>query len=310
MKKWIAGIAGILLAVTLAGCSSDNATVASMKGAKITKDQFYEEMKTGTQGGEATLRNMIVTKALDQQYGKKVSDKEVNSQFNKVKKQYGASFAPALQQQGMTEKSFKDQIKTSLLSEAALKDQKKITKKQLDEAWKNYTPKVTVQHILVAEKDKAKAEEIIASLKKDNSEKNFAALAKKYSTDTGTKNDGGKLPAFDNTDTQLDADFKKAALALKQDTFSQTPVKTQFGYHVIRSIKNPGKGTMADHKKELQDQIYSTMQSDSTTMQNVIKKVLTKAKPTIKDKDLQGALSAYGVNESSSSSAKKSSSKK
>lgn len=57
------------------------------------------------------------------------------------------------------------------------------------------------------------------------------------------KNDGGKLAAFDNTDTSLDSTFKKAAFGLKQGSFSTTePVKTEYGYKAIYSIKNPGKG--------------------------------------------------------------------
>ncbi|ETW69539.1 hypothetical protein N577_000200 [Lacticaseibacillus rhamnosus 2166] len=51
-----------------------------------------------TTTGQATLRNMIVLKALEQQYPNKVSDKKVNSQFNKLKKQYGSSFDSTLEQ--------------------------------------------------------------------------------------------------------------------------------------------------------------------------------------------------------------------
>ncbi|MFD1429837.1 peptidylprolyl isomerase PrsA [Lacticaseibacillus mingshuiensis] len=301
MKKWIAGLAGILLAVTLAGCSSgDSATVANMNGAKITKQEYYDEMKTSSVGGEATLRNMILAKALDQQYGKKVTTKQVTKQYNAVKKSYGTSFASALEQNGLTTKSFKEEIRTSLLSEVALKDLKKVTQKQLDTQWKSYEPKITVQHILVAKK--AKAEDIIKLLAKDNTEKNFNALAKKYSTDTGTATSGGKIAAFDNTDTSLDSDFKTAAFKLKQGEYTTTPVKTTYGYHVIRSIKNPGKGKESDHTKELKEQLYTTWESDSTVMTSVMKQVLEKANVSIKDKDLSDVLDVYTSTSSSTAS--------
>ena len=100
MKKWILGVVGLFVAVTLAGCSSS--TVANMKGAKVTKDEYYDAMKKTTTG-QATLRNMIVLKALEQQYPNKVSDKKVNSQFNTLKKQYGSSFDTTLEQNGYTE---------------------------------------------------------------------------------------------------------------------------------------------------------------------------------------------------------------
>lgn len=295
MKKWIAGVAGVLLALTLAGCSSGSATVANMKGAKITKDEYYNEMKTSSSGGEDTLRNMIVTKALQEQYPKAGSDKEVTKQFNKVKKSYtdaGQDFDSALAQSNLTQKSFKAQIKTSLLSEAALKDMKKPTQKQLKAQWAKYEPKITVQHILVAKESTAK--EVVAALQKDNSEANFKKLAKKYSTDTATASNAGKLDPFDNTDTSLDSTFKAAAFKLKKaGDFTTTPVKTSYGYHIIRAINVPAKGTMNQHKKELTNQLYTSWESNSTIMTGIIKKVLTKADVSIKDNDLKNVLSVY-----------------
>ncbi|WP_390406912.1 peptidylprolyl isomerase [Lacticaseibacillus jixiensis] len=298
MKKWILGLAGIVLAATLAGCGSS--TVANMKGAKITKDQFYEEMKS-TSSGESTLRSMIVLKALEQQYGDKVSDKKVTAQYNKVKKQYGSSFSSALEQNGLTTKTFKEQIKTSLLSEVALKDLKKPTQKQIDAQWKKYEPKITVQHILVAKK--ATATTVLNELKKDSSAANFKKLAKKYSTDTATASDAGKLAAFGNTDTSLDATFTAAAFKLKKaGDYTTTAVKTSNGYEIIRAIKIPAKGKKADHTADLKKQLYTTWESDSTVMTGVIKKVLKKANVSIKDDDLKNVLSVY-LSSSSATSA-------
>ncbi|BAN74757.1 MULTISPECIES: peptidylprolyl isomerase [Lacticaseibacillus] len=297
MKKWILGVVGLFVAVTLAGCSSG--TVANMKGAKITKDEYYNAMKKTTTG-QATLRNMIVLKALEQQYPNKVSDKKVNSQFSKLKKQYGSSFDSTLEQNGYTESSFKDQIRTTLYSEVALKDMKKPTTKQIEAQWKKYQPKIQVQHILVKTEDEAK--QIISDYQKDPTEKNFEALAKKNSIDTGTKNKGGKLTAFDNTDTSLDSTFKTAAFKLKKPgDITTTPVKTQYGYHVIRAISIGKKGTMKEHKKDLENQIYTSWQSDQTVMNGVITKVLKKANVSIKDNDLKDVLSSYLSSSSSTS---------
>ncbi|WP_390406915.1 peptidylprolyl isomerase [Lacticaseibacillus jixiensis] len=295
MKKWILGIAGIVLAATLAGCGSS--TVANMKGAKITKDEYYDEMKS-TSAGESTLRSMIVLKALEQQYGDKVSDKKVTAQYNKVKKQYSANWSSVLEQNGLTAKSFKEQIKTSLLSNVALKDLKKPTQKQIDAQWKKYQPKITVQHILVAKQ--AKAEELIKDLQKTNTDAEFKKLAKENSTDTATASDAGKLAAFDNTDTQLDATFKKAAFKLtKKDEFTTKPVKTQYGYHIIRAVKVTPKGTKASRTKVLKDQLYTSWESDTAVMTGIIKKVLKKANVSIKDEDLKNVLSVYLNNSAS-----------
>jgi foldase protein PrsA len=132
--------------------------------------------------------------------------------------------------------------------------------------------------------------------------KNFSQLAKKYSTDSSTKNKGGKLSAFDNTDSSLDSTFKKAAFALKQGEYTKTPVKTSYGYHIIKSINRPAKGKMSDHTAELKTQIIDDDMNDSTVLQSVVAKVLKKGNVSIKDNDLKDILSNYLSSSSSSSS--------
>ena len=291
MKKYIKKAAAVVavagIALSTAACSSGNKTVASYKGGKITQQEYYDEMKK-SQSGKTALANMLINHILEQQYGDKVSKKQVDKQYNNYKKQYGNQFEAVLQQNGMTVSSFKQNLKTNLLSEAALKDIKKISKSQEEKAWKAYQPKVTVQHILVSKK--SKAEQITAELKNG---KSFKSLVKKYSLDTGTKNNAGKLPAFDSTDTSLDPSFKAAAFKLKTGETTKSPIKSQSGYHIIRMIKHPAKGTFASHKKEIDNQIYQTMSQDQQTMHEVISKVIKKAGVDIKDKDLKDVLAAY-----------------
>ncbi|WP_040534104.1 peptidylprolyl isomerase PrsA [Schleiferilactobacillus shenzhenensis] len=294
--KWAIALSAVAVMLIAAGCSSDK-TVVSMKGGKITESQYYDAMKDSS-AGKTTLQTLIWQKALEEQYGKKVSDKTVTKQYNSVKNQYGAQFSQALAQNSLTPTSFKQNIKTNLLTRKALEDLKPVTNADLKTQWKSYEPKITVSHILV--KDEKTAKDIINQLNADKG-KNFATLAKKYSTDTGSKANGGKLTPFDSTDTQYDATFKKAAFALKQGEWTKTPVKTQYGYHVIMSDKNPGKGSMASHKKTLENQIYDKWMQDSTVMQGVMSKVLQKANIDIKDKDLKDILSGY-LNSSSSKS--------
>lgn len=289
MKKVAAVIAVAGVALSTAACSNsgNNATVASYKGGKITQQQYYDEMKK-SQAGKSALANMIINRALEQQYGKYVSSKKVDKKYSNYKKQYGSQFSAVLQQNGMTASTFKQNLKTNLLSEAALKHINKISKKQEQQAWKNYQPKVTVQHILVAKK--STAESIIKQLKDG---KSFKSLAKKYSLDTATKNKAGKLPAFDSTDNTLDSAFKTAAFKLKTGEVTESPVKSQSGYHVIKMISHPAKGKFADHKKAIDDEIYESMAQDQAVMKDVIATVLKNAGVSIKDNDLKDVLSAY-----------------
>lgn len=176
---------------------------------------------------------------------------------------------------------------------------------QLKKQFKHYEPKVTVAHILVA--NKTTAQKIITQLsdtKPANREKTFTQLAKRYSTDTVTKNKGGKLAQFDSTDTTLDSAFKQAAFKLKTDDYTTVPVKTQYGYHVILMLNNPGKGTVKDHKAALTAQIVNQEVNNSEVTHEVIAKVLKKGDVSIKDSQLKQVLSDYMSSSSSNASSK------
>jgi len=300
MKKWLIALAGVLLTFTLAGCGSK--TVASTNGGKITESQYYSSMK-GTSSGKQVLQQMILNKVLEKDYGSKVSKKAVTKQYTTYKSQYGSSFSTVLSQNGLTTSSFKEQIRSNLLLKEAVKDKAKISNADLKKQWKSYEPKVTVQHILVTKK--ANSETVLKALKKDSSESNFTKLAKKYSTDTNSKGNGGKLAAFDNTNTSYSSKFLKAAFDLKNGAYTTSAVKTSNGYEIIRMIKNPGKGKMSDHTADLKKQIWDTDMSDSTVLHNVVAKVLKAGNVKIKDSDLKDILSTYLSTSSSSSSSSK-----
>ena len=83
------------------------------------------------------------------------------------------------------------------------------------------------RHILV-EKE-ADAKDIIAKLKKDPA--SFAKLAAEKSKDAGSKANGGELGWFDIK--RMVPEFGAAVTKLEKGKFTEQPVKTQFGYHVI-----------------------------------------------------------------------------
>ena len=87
---------------------------------------------------------------------------------------------------------------------------------------------IHARHILV--KTEAQAQDIIKQL--DNGA-DFAKLAQKYSTDPGSVN-GGDLGWFKKTD--MVPEFANAAFAMKDGQISQTPVHSQFGWHVIQVL--------------------------------------------------------------------------
>jgi len=85
---------------------------------------------------------------------------------------------------------------------------------------------VHARHILV--KTEAEAKSVIAELDKGA---DFAVLAEKYSNDSSARS-GGDLGYFGHDD--MVKDFADAAFAMPAGKYTTTPVKTEFGWHVIK----------------------------------------------------------------------------
>jgi peptidyl-prolyl cis-trans isomerase C len=88
-------------------------------------------------------------------------------------------------------------------------------------------PEIRAAHILVKTEDEAKA--IIEQINKGA---DFAQLAKEKSIDTQSGKDGGELGWF-SKDTMV-KEFSDAAFAMQRGDVSKTPVKSQFGWHIIK----------------------------------------------------------------------------
>ncbi len=105
---------------------------------------------------------------------------------------------------------------------------------------------VKTRHILISVKTgadaatdaaaKAKAQDVLNQLKAGG---NFAALAKQYSDDPGSKDTGGELPLMPTAG--LDAAYAKAAMALNPGQTSGL-VRSSFGYHIIQTEQKQAAG--------------------------------------------------------------------
>jgi peptidyl-prolyl cis-trans isomerase C len=117
------------------------------------------------------------------------------------------------------------------------------------------------RHILV--KDEAKAKDIIAKLKKGAK---FANLAKD-SEDVGTRDKGGDL-GWNRPDTFVQP-FAAALPQLGKGKFSQTPVKTDFGYHVIlvEDVRSTQVPSLDQLRPEIQQRV--AMQKVTQLLENL-----------------------------------------
>lgn len=278
-----------LLGLALAGCGGGDenvpdGAVAVVDGEEITKAQFDGLMsrakttytqnkrdfpKVGTPEYK-TLQNQAVQYLVQQEkYRQKADDldieienKEIDERLKQVKQQYfggdEAKYQQNLKQQGFTEAQIRAEIENQLIQEKIYEKVTEGVKVTDEEIAAHYEKNKSdykvaasrdVRHILVAKK--ALADRLYAQLREGAA---FAALAKKYSTDPGSKQNGGKLTVRKG---ETVPQFDKVAFALKKGELSR-PVKTQYGWHIIEALSDvkPEKQTpLADVKEQIRQQL-------------------------------------------------------
>ncbi|MGC2238068.1 MAG: peptidylprolyl isomerase [Pyrinomonadaceae bacterium] len=115
--------------------------------------------------------------------------------------------------------------------------------------------------LATAEGKKAKAQEVLDKVKAGG---DFAALAKEFSDDPGSKDKGG---LYENVEVGggFDKSFESAALALEPGTVAPNLVETPFGYHIIKlEKKGETKGADGQMKQnyDVRHILFSTMVKD------------------------------------------------
>jgi parvulin-like peptidyl-prolyl isomerase len=179
--------------------------------------------------------------------GVDVSDEEVDKRVEQYKKErHGGSeakFQAELKSQGLSEEQARDIIRANLVQEGIYNKvtaDAKVTDKQIQDHYtKNKaqygTPETrVVRHVLV--KDKATADRLYDQLRAGG---DWKAIAKQYSQDPASKNQGGRMTA---TKGALVPEFEQAAFSIGNNGISK-PVKTQYGWHVIQALSPVKKST-------------------------------------------------------------------
>ena len=228
---------------------------------KLQKKNFPKAGSQEYQSIQGTiLQNLVQRTQLEQKapsLGVKVTDKQVEDQLKALKKQYfGGSekkYLSELKRQCVTDADVRADLRSNLLGNAIFK---KITadvnvsdaeiRAYFDSHRQIYTTPETreVRHILV--KNKALADRLYARLKAGA---DFAALAKQYSTDPGSKSTGGKYTVTRNG--SFVKPFEDTSFALRTGEISK-PVHTKFGWHIIQALKpaTPQRSTPFSQVKE------------------------------------------------------------
>jgi foldase protein PrsA len=270
-KKMVLIMAVLILAigVLLSFALPKDKAVAKVDGEAISKDVLYDEMVK--QYGAATVEQLIADKIVASEAKKEkvtITDKELNEEVDKLKESYGGEevFNQMLESNNTTVDELKDDLKNYLTIRKLLEPQIKITDEELQTYFNENkdsfgeAEQVKASHILVA--DEATAKEIKQKLA-DGAD--FAELAKEYSTDEGTKENGGELGFF--AKGTMVTEFDDVAFTLPVNEISD-PVKTDYGYHIIKveEKKEAKEANFDDSKKEIKETlIQQKMETEYST---------------------------------------------
>jgi FKBP-type peptidyl-prolyl cis-trans isomerase (trigger factor) len=196
-------------------------------------------------------------------------------------------YQAALKQSGKTDADVRADVQAQLLQEgvaAKLTEDIKVSDDDIQKYYNQHKQQFgtaasrDVRHILIsvcqkgasAEQSRgclkdAKAKQRISQLRAQlKNGASFAALAKKYSTDPGSKDAGGKLTVSKGATVP---EFDEAAFSLQTHVLSQ-PIKTQYGYHLIEPLSSirPRKTTaLKDVRAQIRSQLVAQKRSEALT---------------------------------------------
>lgn len=240
--------------------------VAVVEGKDINKAEFEKEFAAALasagknpsdltdqqkqQGYHAILDDMIIERLLQKRSAdEKVTDEDVNKSFQQIRSQLSdEQLAAQLKKSGQTEDSLKTKIKASLKEqhwiESQIADKTAVSESDAKSFYDSNSEKfkvpetVRASHILFAVPEDAKPgvaeeKEKLAKSTEDRIKKgeDFAKLASELSDDPGSKSRGGDLDFFSHD--RMVPEFADAAFKMKVGDVSD-PVKTQYGYHIIK----------------------------------------------------------------------------
>lgn len=228
MKKFVlAGVLSASLAV-LAACGGsgdvESKVIATTAYGDITEHDLYEEMKNAV--GLQAFQEIVLNKALSEKFP--VTDEEVEEAVKAQKEMMGDMFEMSLANEGLTEETFKQQMKPQLMKQKFLASVE-VDEKSVDEAVERAKKEIHARHILV--EDEKTAKDLIKQIE-DGAD--FEKLSKEHSTEPQASETGGDLGWVQQG--MMVPPFENALYSMKKGEVSKEPVKSNFGYHIIEVL--------------------------------------------------------------------------
>ncbi len=236
-----------------------NDVVARVNNEVITKDDLYESLVKDN--GKMALEMLIANKIIDLELKKEnitITEEDVEKEIEIVAEHYGGreNFENMLAMYGETLEDIKFNIEKNLQIKKLLEPQIEVTEEEMMTYFEenkdmfNTEEQVKASHILVDSEEKAREVKNKLSAGED-----FTKLASEYSIDESNKNSGGSLGFFSRG--EMVSEFEEEAFVLEIGKISE-PVKTDFGYHIIRveERKEAQEAIFEDNEDKVKDIIF------------------------------------------------------
>lgn len=316
-KKMVYLMAAALLVIILfsfTGCGAKQ--VATVNGEvikaadfdrRVAETQKYYETQMGIdfsgENGQELLKNlkemvldqMVTERVLlqeAQKRGIKVTAEQVQNRVDQDKEMVGGeqAYQDALRDQlMMTEAEYRQELEKQMMMETLYQQVvtgQEVKPEEVAEYYNNNKEmfvepeKVKASHILLNTEEEAQA--VITQLKGGAS---FEDLAVEKSTDPSAKENKGDLGYFDK-ESNLVQEFKDAAFKLKAGETTQSPVKTEFGFHVIKVVDKIAskQQTLEEATLEITEQLRS--EKENSLFQQFVDNLMAGA--TIVKEDVAG----------------------
>ena len=297
----LVGIAMLVLvgcdpAEPVANVESQAKKIVTFEGGAVTQgelDEFAEQSgfgdlpeddpqyQTAIQQIMPQLVGTEIAKAYAQEHNITVSDKEVEQEIAKIKEQIGdqarssgqdlsdqEAYEQALKQNNITEDQLRENIRENLpvqkVQERVAGDAEPSDKEIQNYYEKNKEAQFTtpeqrcVRHILFNKDQKEKAEEVKKELEDGG---DFAKLARENSQDPGSAANGGDLGCLGKGETV--PEFEQAAFGAEQGEIVG-PIKTEFGYHILKvtDVKPEQTRSLQEVESQISSQLATEKQSE------------------------------------------------
>jgi foldase protein PrsA len=306
--------------------NGDEAVVTFENGDMISVNDLYNDLKDNY--ALDSLVNLIDKKILEDKYKDNLdsANEYADSTMDSLETNYGDDLLTAIQTYTSysTIEAYRNYVYLSYLQNLAVEDYAKeqITDKEIKSYYKkNIYGDILVDHILVtpnvaddatddektAAEDEAKEKinTIIAKLKESSDVKTtFTELAKEYSEDESTKEDGGSLGYInDGTLSSSYDEILEAALKLKDGEYSTEVITTELGYHVILREASKEKAALEDVEDSIRETLANDLLTDDSTISTKAMQSLRKSYGVdIIDSEIQSQYATYIQNALASTS--------